>query len=516
MSKGQKVRPKFKQMAFETAVRNPERYKGILSVLALFENQVLDDDLLLEIIVKLFLENIVTGKGIQDLTKLSLTALKEKIIRINRTRRADGGFPTGYQSRFWTYVRTLSEMGFVYARYNKKLLLSDIAHKMIKEEIDEQESFAIQAMKYNRKSPYRNVSNDFNYFRFLLEVLLAVKGNRITYEQFILSLFSKDGGVRDFIDLIRKGRFRNVDEVYRFVTENKLSGNKKDTIVRDYPDVVLRLLKITGFVTITYKGIMFIELNAIKIEFIKAMLGVSFNLTDEEKGDEIKFFNKLNSVDDLFLPIVYKFRKTDEIDGVDYAKRLADIITTYKLEKKEITNYILNKSKVREEFKYIPDPLKLEFFISLLIAIIYGKDFTIKPNYKADSIGMPISHAPGNKGDIEITSKEIFWMLEVTLIQNKTQQLNSETTSVIRHFNSFGGTLISRYLSFIAPYVHEDTENFYKNSIIQILSKKNKQNIYLKPYNLIEFVDVTLKRENFKDMQEYSEKVLKEIRNKFS
>ncbi len=516
MPKGQKVKPKFKQMAFETAVRNPERYKGILAVLRLFEKRVLNDELILDIIVKLFLENAVTSGGIREPNKLSLETLKKEIIRINSTRRADGGFPSGYQSRFWTYVRTLSEMGFVYARYKKKLILSNIAHKLVKEEIDEQEAFAVQAMKYNRKSPYRNVSNDFNYFRFLLEVLLAVKGNRINYEQFILSLFSKNGDVKEFVGLIGKARFRNVDEVYRFVIKNKLSSNKKDTIVRDYPDVVLRLLKITGFVTIAYKGIMFIEPNELKTDFIKAMLAASFKLTDEEKSDEVKFFKKLDSADELFLPIVYKFRKTDEIDGVDYAKRLAGIVDAYKLKAQEVADYILNKSSVREEFKYIPEPLKLEFFVSLLVAMIYGKDFKIKPNYKADSIGMPISHAPGQKGDIEVASKGLLWLIEVTLIQNKTQQLNSETTSVIRHFNSFKGASISRYLSFIAPYVHEDTENFYKNSIIQILSHKDKENIYLKPYKLSEFVKVTLKRENFKDMQEYSENVFKEIKDMFN
>ncbi len=48
------------------------------------------------------------------------------------------------------------------------------------------------------------------------------------------------------------------------------------------------------------------------------------------------------------------------------------------------------------------------------------KRFAIRPNYKADHIGKPYSHAPGNKGDIEIFSKQIYWLIEVTLIRNKT------------------------------------------------------------------------------------------------
>ena len=81
---------------------------------------------------------------------------------MNSTLCADGGFPQGYQSRFWTYVRTLSEMGFVLAQYGQPLQFSEISLKLINNEIDEQEAFSIQAMKYKRRSPYRNVSNYFN------------------------------------------------------------------------------------------------------------------------------------------------------------------------------------------------------------------------------------------------------------------------------------------------------------------------------------------------------------------
>ena len=47
---------------------------------------------------------------------------------------------------------------------NSRTPLSQIAKMLMKGEIDEQEAFSIQAVRYNRKSPYRNVSNDFNYY----------------------------------------------------------------------------------------------------------------------------------------------------------------------------------------------------------------------------------------------------------------------------------------------------------------------------------------------------------------
>jgi len=47
MKMGTKRKPTYKQMAFETAVRNPERYIGLLKALKSFEGQVLNDKILL-------------------------------------------------------------------------------------------------------------------------------------------------------------------------------------------------------------------------------------------------------------------------------------------------------------------------------------------------------------------------------------------------------------------------------------------------------------------------------------
>jgi len=40
--------PTYKQMALETAVRNPERYIGILTAIKDFEGKILNDETLLE------------------------------------------------------------------------------------------------------------------------------------------------------------------------------------------------------------------------------------------------------------------------------------------------------------------------------------------------------------------------------------------------------------------------------------------------------------------------------------
>lgn len=514
-----KRKPEYKQMAFETAVRNPERYIGILTALKDFEGIVLNDENLLNIVSHLYLVQEVSSNEIEINSTSNIDNIKDKIIEVNKTRNADGGFPRGYQARFWTYMRTPSELGLVYTQYGKVFKLSKIAQLLINRKIDEQEAYSIQAMKYNRKSPYRNVSNDFNFFRFILKVLLELKKQKksLSYEQFIVAMFSQNGNVKEFLSIIKNNNFKNYNTVYNFVKHTFNATTKMKTITQDYPDVVRRLFILSGFITIRYLGKKLIQINENKINYIQELLNIDFEISDEEKLNAEKYFNKLNTKTDIFLNIAYKYRETDKIDGKIYLNKIFDIIKNYNIDKEKIVESIkkigTNKTVI-EEFKEIPEPLKLEFYISILIALIYGKEFSIRPNYKADHIGKPYSHAPGNIGDIEIYSSKLYWLIEVTLIRNKIQQLNYETTSVIRHLYSnkeFKNHFI-KYLSFVAPFIHEDTKTFYDISIINF--QKKNFNIYMKPYKIDEFVNTTTKKDNFFDMENYTNKIKSDFKSK--
>lgn len=406
-------------------------------------------------------------------------------------------------------------MGFVLAQYQQPLQFSEIAKKLIDNEIDEQEAFSIQAMKYNRRSPYRNVSNDFNYFKFILEVLKQRES--ISYEQFIISTFSNDGNVKDFLKIIDKNSFGELSEVETFLRAKYGANLKTQTILRDYPDVVLRLLVITGFVSIQFRGKVFIYRNIANDDYINDLLSVNVELTDKEKEIPSSYFTKLETYNNQLLKIVGEHReKVVEKDGVEYVQKVSEIIKMYELDEEKIVEsigYIGTSKNIIPAFKYIAEPLKLEFYLSLILALKYGKKFAIRPNYRADYIGLPISHAPGNTGDIEVYSKKLYWLIEVTLIRNKTQQLNSETMSVIRHFleDNKINNYLSKYLSFIAPIIHQDTKEFYDYSIVR--HKIKDQSFNLKPYSIPEFIDITLTSNNFKDMENYTVQVIEKFRN---
>jgi hypothetical protein len=511
-----KTKPVYKQTSFDTAVRNPERYKDILYVLKDFEGKILNDHNLLLIVKSLYTEGLVNSSELDR--NASEAKFIEQIIKINSTRKADGGFPAGYCSRFWTYVRTLCELGFVYAQYNKEFKLSYFAKLLINKEIDEQEAFSIQAIKYNRKSPYRNVTNDFNFFTFILKILLKLreKGKALSYEQFIVATFNKDGNVDDFLKLIEATIFKDEEFVYDYLSKNYEKVNNFQTTIKDYPDVVRRLFIISGFISIKYQGIRLIQINENKLEYIKELLSINFSLTEEAKKNPELHFIELLKKDIEFFAVINKYRRTDEINPEIYRNKLEELIISHGITEEILIKLIENigsKSNIIEEFREIPAPLKLEFFISLLIVLKYKTQFKIKPNYKADHLGKPYSHAPGNIGDIEVFSDEVYWLIEVTLIRNKIQQLNNETTSCIRHLSSNEQfkSYNAKYLSFLAPFIHEDTRNYYDSQII-MQKISNIKDLFINCYSISEFVEITTKGNNIENMREYSIELINKIK----
>ncbi len=521
-NKRTKRESEYKQMTFETAVRNPERYIGILSVVKKYEGRILDDENLLQIVSDLYLAKEVSSDKIQVSESTTITDIQESVKEVNSTRNADGGFPKGYPSRFWTYMRTLSELGMVYARYNDPFKISKIGKMLIDREIDEQEAFSVQAMKFNRRSPYRNVSNDYNFCKLALDVILTLKekGSRISYEQFIILMFNKSGDPKETLKIFENYSFADENHVYEFASKYYGSNLKSKTITRDYPDVVCRLMIICGFIAIRYSGKKFIEINENKLDYIKALLNIDFGLTLEEKEKPQAYFDKLDSKNEEYLKLVYQYRKEDIIDGVEYTDKIHKIISLYKITEDKIVESIRKiddtKTDIFPEFKEIPTPLKLEFYISILIALKYKNQFSIRPNYKADHIGKPYSHAPGGYGDIDVYSNDIYWLIEVTLIRNKTQQLNNETTSLIRHLdaNEKFKNHTTKYLSFVAPVVHNDTKNFLDFSIVQV-QKENKK-IYIKSYETASFVEITQNKENLIDMEKYTQEIFNKFKDNIS
>lgn len=199
----------YKQMALEVAVRNPERYYDFLKTFSKFDGLLLDDAGILKIYVQLYLDGVVSANNM-DVEASDSEDVKNYILN-NNTHNNEWGFPTGYQAAFTRYLKTLSEFGFIYAQYQEQLKLSKIAWAVVDDKITLSEAFAVQSMRFYRKSPYRRVLNDFNYFDFVLKVIkkLSLENKKLSYPQFMLSLFSLKGNVDEFIKVIGENKIGN-------------------------------------------------------------------------------------------------------------------------------------------------------------------------------------------------------------------------------------------------------------------------------------------------------------------
>lgn len=512
MPRSAKKTPVYKQMAFETAVRNPERYFGILKVLKDYDGHLLSDDTILQIVSRLYLEEAVSSSEVYVGKNATFEQVKDTVISVNSTRRSDGGFPAGYSSRFWTYVRTLSEFGMVYARYKEPLKLADISNRLLNNEIDEQEAFSIQALKYNRKSPYRNVANDYNFFRLAIELLFRLKesGKKLSYEQFIVLTFNESGSISETIEILEGNSFGSEEQAYVFVKGRYQNVRAEKTVMYDYPDVVRRIMILCGFITIRYDGKKFIELNEKKIDYMRELFKNPFELDQQSKTDARLYFERLNVVNDRYVSFVKKYREADVLNAIEYTEKLKNIISTYDIDEEKIVRCMKDvenrKFSIIPEFKEIPPPLKLEFFTAILIALKYENKFKVRPNYKADHVGKPYSHAPGNRGDVDVFSDDVYWLIEVTLIRNKSQLLNNETSSLMRHLsNEEFDKYTSKYLSLVAPVIHDDTKDYFDFAAVS--QQKIGKRINIKAYDTKTFTNVTCNCSNLRDMEENTERV---------
>lgn len=81
------------------------------------------------------------------------------------------------------------------------------------------------------------------------------------------------------------------------------------------------------------------------------------------------------------------------------------------------------------------EPADLEKLIADIFVAIDDAD-NIAPNYPMDDLGNPISHAPGNRPDIECQYRDFRLVVEVTLDSSKNQWFR-EGQPVMRHLREF-------------------------------------------------------------------------------
>ncbi|MDD5962406.1 MAG: AlwI family type II restriction endonuclease [bacterium] len=501
---------KFKQMALEVATRNPERLEGILQTLSKFKGDVLNEANILKIYAQLYLDGAVVSRNL-DLQSMSVSDIKA-YIKDHNTHNNEWGYPTGYQAAFTRYLKTLSEFGFIYSQYNEPLRISPVGQAVLSGVITLSEAFALQSIRFWRKSPYRRVLNDFNYFKFIVDVIRAREdaGHMLSYPQLMLSLFSEDGDVEGFIQLLESYRIGNsLDSTYELAKQlySKEDGNhakiaNQHSCFNDYGDSVFRVLQLTGFISVQYQGIMMLTTNSVRMDMYRDLVNMHFTLPETAKEDYFEYFEVLGSITPDIIQCIHSHRDEQAASVDRYNYKLDQIVQAYNLTEEFLADYLDEVSQGAEDrrvFRFIQVPLKFEFLLSLYMYVCLGDEYTYKPNYLCDDAGIPYSHAPGNVGDIEVFNFERYWLIEVTLIRNRTQQINNETINLFRHIDSnhYG----AKYMSLVAPVIHEDTELLIKVATV-IAMQERSTILYSKPYTTTSFIENMKSRNCIIDMQE--------------
>lgn len=107
----------------------------------------------------------------------------------------------------------------------------------------------------------------------------------------------------------------------------------------------------------------------------------------------------------------------------------------------------------------------------------------VKPNYKADDEGIPTFTAAGGMADIECFDLDCNPLVEVTLMNGRTQATN-EIPAITRHLNEaiekYQG--IKVFIVFVAPNIHTDTVYMAKFS-------KWQYHVDILTFNISEFID---------------------------
>ena len=516
----------YKQMALEVAVRNPDRYEGILKTFAKFDGVVLDDKGILDVYSQLYLDEVVTADSISEeyLTKKYVS----KWIVVNCSHNNEWGYPTGYQAAFTRYLKTLSEFGFIYAQYNQKLRLSPVAKALVNGKITLSEAFALQSMRFWRKSPYRRVLNDFNFFEFIIDAMIKLKekGHRLSYYQLMVGLFSDDGNVDEYLYLLRNNKvgddadkaYSLVKRKYSQVDANHAKAAKIESSFRDYGNTVFRVLQLTGFVTVEYKGVLMLTPNENRMAFYKALKAKNFSISESAKEDEEEYFELLGSFDANLESLILSHREKVDHSTAEYNKKIPKIIKSYGLTPNSIEQALIKVSngdkKGKDTFWFIQDPVKFEFLLTLFVYTYYGDTFEYKPNFICDEAGIPYSHAPGNIGDIEIFNKDKYWLIEATLIRSKNQQVNNETVNLFRHIdNTMNG---QKYLTLVAPYIHEDTKLIFNVASIITMIKNKMLGLSSDAQTTDEFIVDMKENAYFGTIDSRTQDFISEIRSKLN
>jgi hypothetical protein len=522
------ARKGFKIFSINTTVRNPLRNDDFLKIFLPYNNKVFDSKTKLEF-YKLLIRNKVyksihLTQRIQD-KYLKGEALEDyevnEILKLNPQK-------TGFEGRSMTQLRALKDQGLLIFEGKVKtpiIKLSKLADDYLRNKVTPANLYSKLFLGLHSNNPQRrslfNKSRPFLNMIFVMNELKRIFGNeRISFLEFgVFVLTMKDCDFKSVTTEIEKYRKKNgfkfnKNDINFYLNKNNTVIYTQKTIL-DYADEVFRKFEMTDLVSesrnpairfINYKHFNSVKINLIlssdNYEFFDFIANKDYEdflysyqlpwmneeaqrklVIDKSKKlninlDSLKSSNETNLIE-----------QESELDKLYSNNIIKKIISDYDfifLEKE--LNILSGRDNSTSKFDdKIPEPLRLEYLLSLLMGVKFGTNILL-PNLILSEDGFPISHAPGNKPDIvfESPSSNNAIILEPTMIRNRAQQENNETTTVARHLNDIKKLRKKLYRgTMIAPYIHRDTLQFF-------LFTSQKEDVKLIPMSIGFFLKILM------------------------
>ena len=524
----------YKVFSINTTVRNPQRNLEFLKYFQKFNGMVFDDKVKMLYFIELVKNGIYQFSNISNSIREKLLndiALNEQEINelFKNTPQA-----TGFAGRVMTQLRALKDQGFLIFSQNKNkptITMTNFAFELMSRKMLITDIYAKLMIGLHSSNPARtsilNKARVFLNTIFVIDLLkkewkkLGNEAKGILKYEFSFVLGMKDCDykkcVKDILEY-RKiyGLKENKDYIRNYLFDTMGLENLSYQSLNDYTDEVFRKFEMTGLLIARgkFKHIYY-DFSTFNLTKIHALLREYQNYKFKEfksVADYIEFLDNIKlpwlTSDEVRKEVIKQKAKNleiklkesdfgdlnvleDELNQKFYSKALQSKIAQSDLaqllnELKILASLIEQESK----FDNIPEPLRLEYILALILGKKYGI-VNLQSNLIYNENGTPLSYAPAGKADLIYQN----CLFEATMIKNRNQQLNSETTSVARHMkeSSEQGQDDLRTL-LIAPYIHWDVALFFKFCAKEFTSK-------IAPITIANFIDLIEKSENFSDFK---------------
>lgn len=522
----------FNIFSFDTTIRNPQRNLSFLDIVEKIEGEFDEKNFIIYC-------NEAIGRGIYKPLNVSFE-IKEKLRKGENLSESevkkimqDNPQKMGWFARAHTQFKALAVQMLVLWD-KKRIYLSKIGKNLLKNPQSSQDIYTQIMLGLHFGSNVRKNANKARVFLnaiFTINLLkkewanLGREAKGILEHECIFVLGMKDCDYEKCVGEILKYREKFGLKENKIYIENYIAQNGlkrlKYASMKDYVDEVFRKFQMTGLIIKRHNYYDFSSFECVKIEAILR----------EFKNYKWQEFRDINEYIDFIGNIKLPWRQSDEMRKQIAAQKAKELNRTLKesdfsdlnaLEnslnqefsdrnlseavKNSDLNTLINELKIlaglnkKTQYKNLSEPLRLEY----ILALILGKKFdtqNLSSNLIYNENGEPISYAPAGKPDLEFKD----FLLEATMIKNRNQQLNSETTSIARHMRESQARQ-NRTLRtmLIAPYVHFDVALFFKFCAKEFGSKFNDtiKPCKIAPLSINSFIKLLEKSSTFGEFQQ--------------